>query len=139
MSKTGSDLFKHTAGSNAALVKELKNSGVKCNSKDIVGITKTVNGQIVWLENGNHAAGLAHIKAAHEVDFHNQGVSSEELANFVMEAVHQGNIVGYQGKGKRARTVFEFVYEGKVRQVAVQIASNGFIVGANPKSMKGIN
>ena len=69
--------------------------------------------------------------------FNNQGVTTEELPTFILEAVHQGNVVGTQGKGPRARTVYEFTYEGKPRRVAVQIGSNGFIVSANPKSMKG--
>jgi filamentous hemagglutinin len=137
MSKTGSDLFKYTSGANAALVQELTNSDAKCNPSDIVGITKDPKGNIVWLENGTSSAGLNHILAEHEGDFNNQGVTTEELPTFILEAVHQGNVVGTQGKGPRARTVYEFTYEGKPRRVAVQIGSNGFIVSANPKSMKG--
>ena len=53
-----------------------------------------------------------------------------------MEAVKQGNVVGEQGKGSTPRTIFEFIYEGKTRRVAVQISSNGFIVSANPKSIE---
>ena len=51
-----------------------------------------------------------------------------------MEAVKQGNIIGEQGK-KKPRKIFEFVYEGKTRRIAITISDNGFIVGANPKSI----
>ena len=40
--------------------------------------------------------------------------------------------MGYQGRGT-GRPIYEFVYNGEVRQVAITVGSNGFIVGANPK------
>lgn len=95
------------------------------------------SGKIIWMESGNSSSGLEHILAEHEKQFNAQGVSTEEIPNFILKAIHQGNIVGKQGAGSHPRTVFEFVYEGQPRQVAVQIGSNGYIVSANPKSMKG--
>ena len=50
--------------------------------------------------------------------------------------VYQGNIVGTQGKRNPPRTVYEFVYNGQTQRIAIQVGSNGYIVGANPKSMK---
>ena len=47
----------------------------------------------------------------------------------------RGNIVGYQGK-RNPRAIYEFTYNGVRQRVAVQVGSNGFIVGANPKSME---
>ena len=43
------------------LKKELRNSNIKFNEKDMVFITRDKTGQIFWLENGNSSAGLKHI------------------------------------------------------------------------------
>lgn len=135
MSKGNSNHFSETNGSNKALVDELVSSGEKCTPENIVAITKDSSGRIVWLETGNDRAGLNHIINEHGSQFHGKGISNEEIPNYVMEAIHQGNIVGYQGK-KNPRTIYEFVYEGKKQRIAISIGPNGFIVGANPKSVK---
>ena len=135
MSKGNSNHFSGTNGANKALVDELVSSGEKCTPENIVAITKDSSGGIVWLETGNDRAGLNHIIDEHGSQFHGKGISNEEIPNYVMEAVHQGNIVGYQGK-KNPRTIYEFVYEGKKQRIAISIGPNGFIVGANPKSVK---
>jgi len=135
MSKGGSGHFSGTNGSNKALIAELVNSGEKCTPENIVGITKNSSGKIVWLETGNQKAGLNHIIEEHGSQFNSKGISNDEIPNYLMEAVHQGNIVGYQGK-KNPRTIYEFVYEGKKQRVAITIGPNGFIVGANPKTVK---
>ena len=72
---------------------ELANSGVKYNPDNIVAITKTADGRLVWFENGK--------------------------------------VVGTQ----RTRTLYEVMYEGKIQRVAISIGDNGFIVGANSKSI----
>ena len=72
---------------------ELANSGVKYNPDNIVAITKTADGRLVWLENGK--------------------------------------VVGTQ----RTRTIYEVMYEGKIQRVVISIGDNGFMVGANPKSI----
>jgi filamentous hemagglutinin len=135
MSKGNSNHFSGTNGANKALVDELVSSGEKCTPENIVAITKDSSGRIVWLETGNDRAGLNHIIDEHGSQFHGKGISNEEIPNYVMEAIHQGNIVGYQGK-KNPRTIYEFVYEGKKQRIAISIGPNGFIVGANPKSVK---
>jgi filamentous hemagglutinin len=135
MSKENSNHFSRTNGANKALVDELVSSGEKCTPENIVAITKDSSGRIVWLETGNDRAGLNHIIDEHGSQFHGKGISNEEIPNYVMEAIHQGNIVGYQGK-KNPRTIYEFVYEGKKQRIAISIGPNGFIVGANPKSVK---
>ena len=134
MSKSGSRLFEYTAGANQGLVDELVASDEKCTPENILGIVKDKDGKIVWLETGNDSAGFNHILKEHEQDFANQGVTKKELSTYIMEAVKQGNIVGKQGK-KKPRKIFEFVYEGKTRRIAITISDNGFIVGANPKSI----
>lgn len=135
MSKGYSGYFGGTKGANKALVDELVSSGEKCKPENIVGITKTASGKIVWLETGTKRAGLNHIIEEHGSQFCGKGISNDEIPNYIMEAVRQGNIVGYQGK-KKPRTIYEFVYEGKKQRVAITIGPNGFIVGANPKTAK---
>ena len=49
-------------------------SGVKYNADDVVAITKTSNGKLVWLENGNANAGLEHIMN-HADEFATKGIS----------------------------------------------------------------
>jgi hypothetical protein len=48
-----------------------------------------------------------------------------------MEAVVNGNVVGTQG----TRLVYELQFAGKTHRIAVTVADNGFIVGANPVSL----
>ncbi|WP_394523880.1 hypothetical protein [Lacrimispora sp. JR3] len=116
------------------LLDELANSGVKYNPDDVVAVTKTADGKLVWLENGNSNAGLDHIMN-HADDFATQGISKNEISNYVMDALENGKIVGYQGRGT-GRPIYEFTYKGEVRKVAVMTGSNGFVVGANPVSTK---
>lgn len=49
-----------------------------------------------------------------------------------MNALENGKIVGYQGRGTR-RPMYEFTYNGEIYKVAITVGNNGFIVGANPK------
>ena len=111
---------------------ELANSGVKYNPEDIVAITKTADGKLVWLENGTDTAGLNHIITEHADDFLNKGITQEQIPDYVMNALENGKIVGYQGRGT-GRPIYEFTYNGEIHKVAITVGNNGFIVGANPK------
>ena len=134
MSKSNSGLFMGTKGDNAALVDELIANGIKCTPEDIIAILKNNDGKIRWLETGTKRSGFLHILQEHQQDFENQGISAEEIPNYIMEAIKQGNIVGMQGR-KNPRAIYEFVYEGQIRRVAIQVSVNGYIVGANPRSI----
>ena len=46
-----------------------------------------------------------------------------------MTAVSKGKIVDYQG----GRPIYNVVYNGVNREVAITVGDNGFIVGANPR------
>ena len=120
------------SGLNSNLLDELANSGVKYNPEDIVAITKTADGKLVWLENGTDTAGLNHIIAEHADDFLNKGITQEQIPDYVMNALENGKIVGYQGRGT-GRPIYEFTYNGEIHKVAITVGNNGFIVGANPK------
>ena len=52
-----------------------------------------------------------------------------------MTAVAIGKIVGYQAKGT-GHPIYKVNYNGKEYKVAITIGNNGYIVGANPKSLK---
>lgn len=46
-----------------------------------------------------------------------------------MNALENGKIVGYQGRGT-GRPIYEFTYNGEIHKVAITVGNNGFIVGA---------
>ncbi|RGC52320.1 hypothetical protein [Absiella sp. AM29-15] len=116
-------------------MKELAESGVKYNVEDVVMITKNSSGKLVWLEYGGDSAGLNHIIEKHGKDFIKIGISQDEIPDYLASAVEKGKIVGYQGRGT-GRPIYEFVYNGTTQRVGITIGDNGFIVGANPSSMK---
>lgn len=135
MSKGSSHLFSGTSGEGRALIDEVISNGDKISPDKVVMITRDPKGRIVWLEEGNNSSGLQHIINEHGHEFNGKGISNDDIPNYVLEAVYQGNIVGTQGR-RNPRTVYEFVYNGVTQRIAVQVGSNGYIVGANPKSMK---
>ena len=135
MSKGDSHLFTGTSGEGKALIDEVIANGEKISPDKVVLITRDPTGKIVWLEEGNARSGLQHIIEQHGHEFNDKGISNDDIPNYVLEAVYQGNVVGAQGK-RNPRAIYEFVYNGQTQRIAVQVASNGFIVSANPKSMK---
>ena len=136
MSKGDSHLFSGTSGEGRALIDEVIANGDKISPNKVVMITRDPSDKIVWLETGNDASGLQHIIKEHGSQFNGKGISNENIPNYVLEAVYQGNIVGTQGKKSPPRTVYEFTYNEKKQRIAVQVSNNGYIVGANPKSLK---
>ena len=137
MSKPISGEFSGTKGEGAALVSQLESEGANFNKEDVVAITQDASGKIIWLEKGHlgdRPSGLAHIIDAHGLDFENQQISLDEIPQYIMSAVKYGHIVGYQGRGQ-GRPIYEFTYEHTIRQIAITIGSNGYVVGANPRSI----
>ena len=118
---------------DTSLLKELANSNVKYNLDDIVSIAKTPEGKLVWLEKGTAQAGLNHIMS-HAEEFVKCGISKEQIADFIMDALQNGTIIGYQGRGL-GRPIYEVVFNGSVKRVAITTGENGFVVGANPVSL----
>ncbi len=136
MSKPSSGWFTGTDGAGRALIDEVKARGDKINPSEVIGITKDSSGKIIWLENGhlgNNPSGLAHILDAHEADFNKKGISSSDISDFILTAASKGTIVGYQGKGT-GRPIYLVTYKGTDYKVAITIGSNGYIIGANPRS-----
>lgn len=112
MSKGTSGHFGGTKGANKVLIDELVSNGEKCTLDNIVAITKDSSGKIIWLETGTKKAGLKHIIEKHGSQFHGKGISNDEIPYYIMEAIRQGNIVGYQGKNN-PRTIYEIYIQRK--------------------------
>lgn len=110
---------------------ELAGKGVKFSPQNVIATGTTSGGKIVFLETGNSRAGLQHIVEGHASDFLNIGVSEAQIPSVVMQAVKEGNIVGYQGVGN-GRPIYQTTVNGQPQKIAVTISDNGFIVGANP-------
>ena len=111
------------------LINELKTNGVRFNSEDILDIGKNQSGKVVFLEKGNPEAGLQHILLEHRQDFIDKGIAEKDISKIVFEAATNGKQVGISGK---SRPVYEVMYKGVKKTIAVDVGSNGFIVGANP-------
>ena len=58
------------------LLNELKQDGAKYNIEDVIMITKTPDGKLLWLEKGNSSAGYQHIINGHITDFANKGITN---------------------------------------------------------------
>ncbi len=135
MSKGSSHLFSNTTGEGKALIAEVQQQGEKISPEKVVLITRDPSGKIVWLETGNEKSGLQHIICEHGSEFHGKGIKDADIPDYVLEAVYQGHVVGTQGK-RNPRTIYEFTYNSEKQRIAIQVSTNGYIVGANPKSAK---
>ncbi len=65
---------------------------------------------------------------SHVNDFVNVGSAKNDIVNVVFEAATHGKQVGMLG----TRTVYQILYKGEVKNIAVSVGENGYIVGANP-------
>lgn len=107
-------------------------NGVKFTPQNVVATGKTPSGQVIFLETGSSSAGLQHIIEQHGAEFANMGVSPDKIPKVVMQAVTEGNIVGYQGSGT-GRPIYQVTVNGQQQRIAITVGSNGYIVGANPR------
>ncbi|MBC6471450.1 MAG: hypothetical protein GDA48_00225 [Hormoscilla sp. GM102CHS1] len=116
-----------------SIIAELRQADIKHSPENILGIAKLPDGNIVFLESGDSESGLQHILQEHSDDFADRGISPDQIADVVMAAVTTGRLVGYQGRS-RTRLIYELTFNGETQYIAVTIGSNGYIVGANPRS-----
>ncbi len=118
------------------LIDKVLERGDKISREKVISIMQLEDGRIIWLEEGrigdgtpkNGGAGLLHILDRHEQEFLNLGIPAENIPDYLMQALQNGTQVGMQ----RTREVYHFFYNGKENWVAINVGSNGFIVGANP-------
>ena len=107
------------------LMNELANSGVKYNPDEVVAVTKTKDGKLLWLENGNTKSGLTHIVERHADDFASQGINNiPQLLNSVLETTPVK--MGSNPKGLFA----DYVFNGNTYRIAY--GTNGYIVSFYP-------
>lgn len=116
------------------LIDRLKQASIRHTPENIVGIAELVNGNIVFLEVGDIRSGLQHILAKHADDFARCGIRAAQIPGILIAALQQGKIIDYQGHGFRKRPIYEVNFEGNTHYIAITVASNGYIVGANPVS-----
>ncbi len=114
----------------APLLRELAENGVKHTPEDVLRVARAPDGTVVFLEAGTQRSGLLHIVTEHGGQFADIGVATEEIPDVVIKAVTHGEIVGIQG----TRTVYLVEHGGQKLPIAVQVADNGYIVGANPNT-----
>ena len=112
------------------LIQQLEQRHEKITRENIMRIERLPSGKIVWLETGNERAGFEHI-LKHLKEFEKQGLPEHELADYIMDALKNGELVGMQG----TREIYEVTYNGITRRVAITVSDNGFIIDANPKSI----
>ena len=90
----------------------LKTNNIKFSEKDLISTIRAPDGKVIFLEKGTEKAGLSHILKGHQKDFENIGVKADDIPKVLMEAVSNGKIVGYQGKGK-GRPIYETIINGE--------------------------
>ncbi len=103
------------------LMDELAQSGVKYAPEDVVTVTKTPDGRLMWLENGNGSSGLKHILDGHATDFANRGIN--DIPGFLNKTLQETpfNI----GKGIQGPFA-DFMINGSNYRIVY--GTNGYVV-----------
>ena len=131
-------LVGQDAARRQALLDELAAVGMKHDPSSVMRITKLPDGRIVFLESGTKSgrndSGFVHV-LDHVDEFTQHGLLPVELPDYIFSALTEGRVVAYQGKGT-GRPIYEFFWRGEKRRIAVTIGSNGYIVGANWRSVE---
>jgi hypothetical protein len=116
-----------------ALIADVQRQGHKISPGQVVRIGRDLSGRVVWLETGDRHAGRTHLLLQKRVgDFGSHGIGPDAIVDLVFQAATRGTPVGTSGKD---RVVFELVFQGVRRRVAVTVGSNGFIIGGHPVSL----
>lgn len=128
------NLYGNTKGSLIPehLLEELRNSGEKYTSENVLMLTKTQKGELVWLEKGNNIAGLIHIVNRHGTDLKRKfGVKEESISSFIKEVLTFGQEISSKAKNNGYEKEYKYQDE---HTIVVAIGKNGFIVTIYPKS-----
>ena len=54
-----------------------------------------------------------------------------DIPDLIIKAATEGTVVRMQG----TRPIFEIIFNGTLKRFAITIGNNGYIVGANPRSL----
>jgi hypothetical protein len=114
------------------LVKLMEKAKVKFNRQQLLKVEDVKDHGVVFLERGTEKAGYQHI-LKHAEEFKSKGISVSELPKKIFAALKQNRVVGYQGRD-RGRPIY---WAGGASRLcfAITVASNGYIVGANPTTL----
>jgi len=115
--------------SRASLLRELEQQGVKQTPADIVKIFRDPSGKMVFLEQGDAESGLAHIVGGHP-ELVREGIPESSIPDFIESAITKGKVIGHQGMGT-GRPIYEVLFAGTLRSVAITVSGNGYVVGMN--------
>ena len=119
----GTDVLNNLKTQN--LMDELASSGVKYNPDEVIAVTKTADGNLLWLEQGNTKSGMTHILERHADDFASQGV--DDIPQLLNDVLKNAPIkTGSNLKGLFA----DYVFNGNTYRVAY--GTNGYIVSFYP-------
>jgi hypothetical protein len=120
-----------------ALISKLKAANIKYDTDTLIEINEDRLGNVIFLERGNDKAGYKHL-LTHLNEFKQKSVTPAIMPKLIMNTLVEGEVVGYQGKGKgRAiyrSTFFATQNDARFMDIAITVGSNGFVVGANPAS-----
>ena len=107
------------------LIDELMNSGEKCNLDEVIVVTKTTDGTLLWLEQGNSKTGLTHIQDRHLEDFASQGV--DDIPQLINEILKTEPIK----KGQNQKGLYaDYALNGNTYRLSY--GTNGYIVSFYP-------
>ena len=110
---------------DAALYHELTHSSVKFTLKDVVMISKTSDGKLLWLEKGNENVGLKHILSRHNEELERRGVT--DIPQFIESLAKQRPI-----KLSKNSRGYEATYLVSGKKYLLAYGTNGFIVTFYP-------
>jgi hypothetical protein len=116
----------------AGVISELAQQGVKFTESAVVWMERLADGRIVFLERGTPKSGLLHIIEGHGKDFAARGISENQIPSAILQALKTGRVVGTAGSGANVRSIYEFVFNGRLQRIAVGISPNGYVVTAFP-------
>ena len=124
--------YKNTQGSLKPehLMEELRARGNKFTVEDVVIVTKTKKGELVWLEQGDSSAGLIHIIERHKNDLERKyGITEEKIPVFVKDVFTDGIEISSKEKNNGLEKIYQ--YKGEYI-VITGVGTNGFIVSIYP-------
>ncbi|OQO93251.1 hypothetical protein B1813_12890 [Saccharomonospora piscinae] len=114
------------------MVAEVRRRGHKITPERIVRIARLLDDRIVWLEEGNEGSGLLHLMDPSRVQqFEKAGVNKSEIVDTIFRALTETKPIGI---GSGDRLVYDVQHGNGTVRIALSVADNGYIVGANPRS-----
>jgi len=132
--KFGDDAIVRLKGvgvTNELMEVAIKNNANLDETLNIVKPQSKLN--VAWLENGNSSKGLIHIEERHASQFLDNGIATDDIPNAIYNALKQP-IKIQPSKDYRGGWCYFKLIEGTANYVRVVVASNGFVLTANPQS-----